>query len=102
MDEQQAVKVILNSLTAFDGSAQMALAIVDQLEPIFSDLQTKAPSISEADLRQLEIGYNRLLAVLAAEKRNLSKQLSELSGPKQKRIVNAYSKHMKSSMKMTF
>lgn len=102
MDEQQAVKVILNSLAAFDGSAQMALAIVNQLEPIFSILQTKAPTISEAELRQLEAGYNHLLAVLVAEKRNLGKQLSELSGPKQKRIVNAYSKHMKSSMKMTF
>lgn len=102
MDEQQAVKVILNSLAAFDGSAQMALAIVNQLEPIFSILQTKAPTISEAELRQLEAGYNHLLAVLAAEKRNLGKQLSELSGPKQKRIVNAYSKHMKSSMKITF
>lgn len=102
MDEQQAVKVILVSLAAFDGSAQMALEIVNQLEPLFVQLQTRPPRLSEAELRQLEAGYNRLIAVLAAERRNLSKQLSELSGPKQKRIVNAYSKHMKSSMKMTF
>jgi len=102
MDEQQVVKEILAALATFDGSAEMAIEIVNQLEPLFEKLQAKPPQITEEQLRQLETSYNELLGVLAAKRRQLSKQLNELSGPKQKRIVNAYSKHLKSSMRMTF
>ncbi|MCP0886215.1 hypothetical protein LB941_02545 [Ligilactobacillus sp. WILCCON 0076] len=102
MKDTELIAEIMKKIRRFDGSADSAVKIITYLEPIFLQFNGRPQGISEGTLQDIQRVYEKFIHILAEEKKQLATKISGLSDTKQKRIVDAYAKHMQSSMKRIF